>query len=46
VTVAEGFNRFVASTFASTASGCSDPSPGGIYTHWKTPPYHGALVHE
>jgi len=46
VTIAEGFDRFVASTVASTASGCSDPSPGGTCTHWKTPPLHGALMPE
>jgi hypothetical protein len=38
----EGFNRFVASAVAPIASGWSDSSPGGIRTHWKTVPLHGA----
>jgi hypothetical protein len=38
----EGFSRFVASTVAPIASGWSDSSPGGIRTHWKTVPLHGA----
>jgi len=38
----EGFNRFVASAVAPIASGWSDSSPGGIRTHWKIVPLHGA----
>jgi hypothetical protein len=37
----EGFNRFVTSTVAPVASGWSI-LPGGILTHWKAPPFHGA----
>jgi len=37
----EGFNCFVTSTVAPVASGWSI-SPGGILTHWKAPPCHGA----
>jgi hypothetical protein len=37
----EGFNRFVTSTVAPVASGWSI-LPGGIFTHWKAPPFHGA----
>src|SRR5258705_9633822 len=36
-----GFNHFVTSMIAPVTSGWSI-SPGGICTHWKTPPYHGA----
>jgi len=37
-----GFDGFVTSSTAPTASGWSDPSPGGTCTHWKSPPLHGA----
>jgi hypothetical protein len=37
----EGFNYFVTSIVAPVASGWSI-LPGGIRTHWKAPPYHGA----
>ena len=37
----EGFNCFVTSTVAPVASGWSI-SPGGTFTHWKAPPFHGA----
>jgi hypothetical protein len=37
----EGFNRFVTSTVAPVASGWSI-LPGGTFTHWKAPPFHGA----
>jgi hypothetical protein len=37
----EGFNHFVTSIVAPVASGWSI-SPGGICTHWKAPPLHGA----
>ncbi len=39
--LSEGFSHFVTSM---TASGCFrlERSPGGIYTHWKAPPFHGA----
>src|SRR5271167_2754410 len=40
-TLPEGFSHFVASMTAPVASGWSD-LPGGIYTHWKAPPFHGA----
>src|SRR5271154_2716872 len=40
-TLPEGFSHFVTSMTAPVASGWSD-LPGGIYTHWKTPPFHGA----
>ena len=36
-----GFSHFVTSMTAPVTSGWSI-SPGGIRTHWKTPPYHGA----
>src|SRR5215469_1265479 len=39
--VTEGFNRFVTSAVAPVASGWSI-LPGGIFTHWKAPPLHGA----
>jgi hypothetical protein len=38
----EGFSRFVASTTAPIATGWSDSVPGGIRTHWKNAPFHGA----
>jgi hypothetical protein len=37
----EGFSQFVTSLTAPVASGWSI-SPGGIRTHWKAPPLHGA----
>jgi len=37
----EGFSQFVTSLTAPVASGWSI-SPGGIHTHWKAPPLHGA----
>ena len=37
----KGFNRFVTSTVAPVASGWST-LPGGTFTHWEAPPYHGA----
>ena len=37
-----GFDGLVTSSAALTASGWSDPSPGGICTHWKSTPLHGA----
>src|ERR1700759_4710208 len=37
----EGFSHFVTSMTAPIASGWSE-SPGGTYTHWKAPPWHGA----
>src|SRR5271165_5176358 len=37
----EGFSHFVTSMTAPVASGWSD-LPGGICTHWKAPPFHGA----
>src|SRR6201985_1448680 len=40
-TPSEGFNHFVPSVAAPVASGWS-VSPGGICTHWKAPPCHGA----
>src|SRR5271169_402335 len=39
-TLTEGFSHFVTSMTAPVASGWSD-LPGGIYTHWKAPPFHG-----
>jgi hypothetical protein len=36
-----GFRHFVASMPAPVASGWS-VWPGGPFTHWKTPPFHGA----
>jgi hypothetical protein len=40
-TLTEGFSHFVTSMTAPVTSGWSD-LPGGIYTHWKAPPLHGA----
>ena len=40
-THSEGFSHFVTSMAAPVASGWS-VSPGGICTHWKAPPLHGA----
>src|ERR1700747_2618542 len=40
-TLSEGFSHFVTSVAAPVASGWS-VSPGGICTHWKAPPCHGA----
>src|SRR5271165_6069834 len=37
----EGFSHFVTSMTAPVASGWSG-WPGGIRTHWKAPPCHGA----
>ena len=37
-----GFDGFVTSSSAPTATGWNDPSPGGNCTHWKSPPLHGA----
>jgi len=34
----EGFSHFVTSMTAPIASGWSN-SPGGIFTHWKAPPF-------
>jgi len=39
--LSEGFSHFVASMTAPVASGWS-VWPGGICTHWKAPPCHGA----
>ena len=39
--LSEGFSHFVTSMTAPLASGWSI-SPGGILTHWKAPPCHGA----
>jgi hypothetical protein len=39
----EGFDSFVTSTAAPTASGWSDQLPDGTCTHEKPTPYHGAL---
>ena len=39
----EGFDSFVTSTAAPTASGWSDQLPGGTCTHEKPTPSHGAL---
>jgi hypothetical protein len=39
--LSEGFSHFVTSMTAPVASGWSG-LPGGILTHWKAPPYHGA----
>jgi len=38
--LSEGFSHFV----TSMTSGCFrlERSPGGIRTHWKSPPFHGA----
>jgi len=41
VDLPKGFNHFVASIVAPGVSGWSS-SPGGAFTHWKTPPLHGA----
>jgi hypothetical protein len=38
----EGFSRFVTSTAAPITTGWSDSLPGGIRTHEKTVPLHGA----
>ena len=38
-----GSDGFVSSTTAPIATGWSDQLPGGIRTHWKSPPLHGAL---
>ena len=40
----EGFSHFVTSMTAPVASGWSG-WPGGLRTHWKAPPCHGAHVH-
>src|SRR6187200_3374646 len=37
-TLIEGFSHFVASMTAPIASGWSE-APGGIFTHWKAPPF-------
>jgi hypothetical protein len=39
----EGFSRFVTSTAAPITTGWSESLPGGIRTHWKIAPFHGAL---
>ncbi len=39
-----GFDGFVTSSVAPIATGWSDPLPGGILTHWKSPPFHGAQL--
>ncbi len=43
--LSEGFSHFVTSIAAPVASGWSI-SPGGIRTHWKAPPLHGAHPQE
>jgi hypothetical protein len=40
-THSEGFGQFVTSVGAPVTSGWSILA-GGIYTHWKAPPFHGA----
>src|SRR5262249_27861591 len=40
-TLTVGFRHFVCSITPPVAFGLSD-WPGGIYTHWKAPPLHGA----
>jgi hypothetical protein len=40
-THSERFSQFVTSVAAPVASGWSI-LPGGIHTHWKAPPFHGA----
>jgi hypothetical protein len=40
-----GSDGFVSSTTATIATGRSDQLPGGIRTHWKSPPLHGALIY-
>src|SRR3954465_806782 len=40
-TLTRGFSHFVTSMTAPVASGWSG-LPGGTYTHWKAPPFHGA----
>src|SRR5712672_4186239 len=40
-TLIEGFSHFVTSMTAPIASGWSG-LPGGVCTHWKAPPLHGA----
>jgi hypothetical protein len=37
-----GSDGFVSSTTAPIATGRSNQLPGGIRTHWKSPPLHGA----
>ena len=37
-----GSGEFVTSFVSPIATGWSDPSPGGTFTHWKLPPCHGA----
>jgi hypothetical protein len=39
----EGSGGFVASAAASIATGRSNEFPGGIFTHWRSTPFHGAL---
>jgi hypothetical protein len=39
--LSEGFSHFVTSMTAPVTSGWSI-SPGGAFTHWKAPPFHGA----
>src|SRR5712671_5339747 len=39
--LSEGFSHFVTSIAAPVASGW-ERLPGGTYTHWKAPPFHGA----
>jgi len=41
-----GSDGFVSSTTAPIATGRSDQLPGGIRTHWKAPPLHGARLPE
>jgi hypothetical protein len=38
----EGFSCFVTSTTAPITTGWSESLPGGVRTHWKTVPLHGA----
>src|SRR3954468_10204126 len=40
-TLTRGFSHFVTSMTAPVGSGWSG-LPGGTYTHWKAPPFHGA----
>jgi hypothetical protein len=39
----EGFSRFVTSADCSDCYRLERQSPGGLRTHWKTVPLHGAL---
>src|SRR5579862_7906013 len=37
-----GFSHLAPCATAPIATGWSDSSPGGVRTHWKTVPWHGA----